>query len=351
MVSMNPARKRPLRAHPLTQSLQPLATMTAVLTAFGMSFALFVPGLGLAGVDWSRVADLGRGVLLDAGWLLPALLSANLGLVAIVFAQTVTNADAQLLATTRRVATGGSVFIAGCAGSVALLSSTALTPATEAASHLFAIVVLATVIIGISLWMSLLFFGTPAAQLGVALELSRVARAADGRLGPTGPLPARGVFGANVSVIAGFATLFYFVSSAGLDQPVPNNSGAVIVLVLLTMGATALIYFAELGFAEWSSQLGRNAARAVLALGLFGPVVLLASDLVLGGLSAAGLAVMAAVTLPLLSAWMPLPSPVRGWSLRIAVNTRTRARLLKRIDQLQAFIDDLQRRKTQLILR
>lgn len=347
---MIPIRKRPIQVHPLFQSLQPLGAMTLVLIGVGLSLANIGTGVW-PGVKWSQVDALGRAVLSDAVWLLPALMSANLGLVALLFAQTVTNADAKLMASTRQVAIVGSVFIGACAAAVALLSFTALVRDPGMGAHLFAVLLLACVIIGITLWMSLLFFGTPAAQLAVALEIRRVTQTTLNRLGLAGPVPAWGAWVANVVIIAGASVLIYFVSTAAFDQPIPNGLDAVVVLAGLSMCATTVIYLAELGFAEWSSILGRRLVRVLLLIGLFGPVLLMGSALLLSGLSAAGLGVMAAVLLPLLSAWMPMWGWTRGWTLRAAVNRRTAERLLKHLDQLQAFIDDLRQRQTQTPLR
>ena len=339
----------PLRTHPLVQSLQPLLAMALVLTTIAASLALIGTGT-TAGPDWSRIADLGDGVLADAGWLLPALLSVNLGFVAVLFAQTVTSADAKLMATTRLVTTAGSALVGGSAAAVVLLSLAAAARAGGLAPRLFAILVLACTVIGISLWLSVLFFGAPAAQLAVTKQIRETTQATVDRLGSVEPVFARGGWAVNVIAIAGVSMLTYFGGSLAWAQPIPNPLGAVVVLTVLCAGTTLLICLAELGIAEWPSQRARQLARVVLVVSLFGPVILLGVGFLWSGLPVAGLALIAAVLLPILSALVPWGSRIRGWTLRAAIDMSTRKRLQKRLDHLQQHINELQKRNTLLTL-
>ena len=96
-----------------------------------------VPSFGL-----TEITTLCERVVLDASWVLPALVSATLGLVAILIAQPLTHSSAEVMASTRRVATAGSSLLGASAATTLLLSigGAATTPALS--PRLFGILVL-----------------------------------------------------------------------------------------------------------------------------------------------------------------------------------------------------------------
>lgn len=343
-------RKQLIRVHPLFQSLQPLLAFTVLIVALAVTIALSGGGGDTPVPDWSRVETLGEVVLSDAGWLLPALISVNLALVALQYAQTVSHADATLAASTKQVTTAGSAFIGACAASVVLISAAPLPRNPAMSGHFFAVFMLAGIIIAISLWMSVLFFGSPARQLAVAQELQRVTKVTLATLGPAGPIPAWLAFVVNIVVVFVASILVHMAASATSGAPMPSIAGEVAVLATLTVIATAMSYFVELGFAEWFSGAGLGLARVLVVVLIFAPLFTVGVILLFSGFAAVGLGIMTGALLPLASAWIPIGGWAGRWTLRVAAHTKTRARLQSQDDQLQAFIDDLYRRQSLLVL-
>ena len=178
------------------------------------------------GPDWSRVADLGAGVLDDASWLLPSLLSANLAFIAVLFAQAVTNVDAIVMATTRAISTAGSCLVGGSAIAIGMLSMAALGR-NGTAAQLFSVVIMVGLVVGLTLWMAILFFGTPAAQLALVKELHKSTQAVVDRVRPGARAPVWSVWGLNVAAVAVVSIVFYLGCTLAADQPVPNLGGAI----------------------------------------------------------------------------------------------------------------------------
>lgn len=337
-----------LRTHPLFQSLQPLVAVATVLVAAAATFALSGSDQAV-GPDWSRVADLGAGVLDDASWLLPSLLSANLAFIAVLFAQAVTNVDANVMAKTRAIATAGSCLVGGSAIAIGMLSMAALGR-NGTAAQLFAVVILVGLVVGLTLWMTILFFGTPTAQLLLVKELHKSTQAVVDRVRSGVRAPAWSVWVLNVAAVAVASIVFYLGCTLAADQPIPNLGGAIALLVVLSSFTSFSVVLAEIALSELPGRGSRQMARVLLFLSLYGPLLLAATSLISAGFQAAGLASSATILLPLLSAWGPWNGKVGPWTLRGFCDSSTRARLLKRLEVLQQRMYELQKGTSQLLL-
>lgn len=302
-----------------------------------------------SGLDWSRLVNLGETMLDDSRWLLPALLSVQLALVAVLFAQAVTNTDPRLIASTRRIAVLAAVAVGGAATSVHVFSSVAAI-SSGSVVRLFSVTILVAIIIGIALVIGVIFFGSLNVQLQVAEEVKRETEASLSKFGPAAATSPRSIVLANVGVISAVAVLAYFALSVVLGEAIPNAPGAIVALVALTAISSAMVFVGENLTSEWPSKTRRQAARGVLFLVYFVPVLLLGTTQ-LALPRAAEVAVLSTGILPLISGWLPGRTRAHRWSLAGAVETATHVRLVKRLRGLETVIAELHKRVTRLVMR
>jgi len=291
---------------------------------------------------------LSTAIALDASWLLPALLGAALGLVAILIAQAVTGSSAEVVASTRRVATVASLLVGAAAVTVAVFSLVALFDPAAPPASLFATLVLVGIILFLALWMSVLFFGAPSVQLEVAEEILRQTCATDEHMGKPVRAWWKGVL-ANTVAFMVFGVLGYFLSSALSGSPVPNPAGAAAVWAVITVYLVGTAFVSEAMLVE-SGVLARWLVRLAVLFVFLGPILVGAVSLLTLDLYPAAIALIATTAIAVCSAWVSSPSQFGGWTIRASVNAWSKRRLAKRLALTKTFITELRRTTTSLHL-
>ncbi len=293
-----------------------------------------VPFIGL-----TEIATLCQRVILDASWVLPALLSATLGLVAILIAQPLTHSSAELMASTRRVATAGSSLLGASAATTLLLSIWGAATMPALSPRLFGILVLFGVVFGLALWTNVLFFGDPKIQLQVAIALRQTNEAVLARLLPSTSHSSYFLLAANVAAITILSALVYFLSSLFLGQSIPNARGAVLVLFALATCYSLCLFGSESVFVRLDGRALRLAARTIVWGVLLSPVALFtATALTFDYLRPAALALLASLVLIVGSCIAP-PTFLRAWTLQSLAHRRAGAYAQRQLSGLQKLID------------